>query len=319
MLEVIARRVAIAAPLLVLISLINFALISVAPGDPLVMIVAGESGSIPPAQLEDLRRNLGLDNPWPVRYLVWLRGIVTGNWGVSLLSSQPVTEIVLSALWPTLLLMSTAMLLALVIGVAAGVASALRHNTWFDYLVTVVAFAGVSVPSFFLALGALYLFYSRLGWFPAAGMRTAATPFALGDVLYHLVMPAFVLAASHMATYARYTRSALLDVLHEEYIVTARAKGLRQRVVVWRHGLRNALVPLVTVVGLQLPGLFGGSVFVETVFSWPGIGSLAVEATFRRDYPVMMAIILMASVMVVVANLITDIAYGLVDPRIRVR
>jgi peptide/nickel transport system permease protein len=321
MAAMIRRRLLLALPLLFLITLLDFALINLAPGDPLVMILGSgsDTGQLSPMQMQDLRHSLGLDKPWPIRYLLWVRGILSGNWGHSFMSFQPVTTRLMNALGPTILLMVTAMTMAMVVGIAVGVLSALKQYSLFDYAVTVMAFAGVSVPNFFLGLVALYVFYSRLGWLPAAGMRTAATAVSTSDVVRHLIMPAVVLAVSQMATYVRYARAAMLEVMCEDYITTARAKGLRESAVVMRHALRNALMPMVTIIGLQLPSLFGGSVFVETIYSWPGIGSLSVSATFNRDYPVIMAILLLTSVLVLGANLMTDIAYHAVDPRIRER
>jgi peptide/nickel transport system permease protein len=317
MAAMIRRRLLLAVPLLFIITLLNFALINLAPGDPLVMILGSETGYLSAEQMHDLRHSLGLDQPWPVRYVLWLRGIVTGQWGRSFMSFQPVTTLIANALGPTVLLMTTAMALALMIGVSVGILSALKQYSLFDYTMTVLAFAGVSIPNFFLGLVGLYVFYSLLGWLPASGMQTAATEMTIQDVAYHLIMPALVLAASHLATYVRYARTAMLDVLREEYITTARAKGLRESAVIARHAIRNALLPMVTILGLQLPSLFGGSVFIETIFSWPGIGSLAVKATFNRDYPVVMGILLISSLLVLAANLLTDIAYHWVDPRIR--
>src|SRR5262245_18191972 len=274
MLVMIRQRVILALPLLFLITLLDFALISLAPGDPLIMIMGSDTSRLSPAQMEDLRHALGLDQAWRIRYVLWLRGVLGGNWGRSLMSARPVGEILLGAIGPTVLLMTSALAFALVIGIFVGIVSALRRYSWLDYAATVGAFAGISVPNFFLALDALYFFYSRLGWFPAACMVEPAKPFEFSDVLWHLIMPAAVLAFSQMATYVRYARTAMLEVMIQDYITTARAKGLRERIVVTRHALRNSLLPLVSLIGLQLPGLFSGSVFIETVFSWPGIGSL---------------------------------------------
>ena len=259
----------------------------------------------------------GLRDSVPVRYLRWIGELAGGNFGTSFRTGQPVATMLGDALPNTLLLTMTAMTIALCLGIPLGIASALRERSLLDELVTLFTFVGTAIPSFFLAILAVSIFAVRLDWLPATGMRRFDQESGLLDLLYHLTLPALVLAFLATPLYARYTRAAVLDVMGEEYVRTARSKGLRELVVTRRHILPNALMPLVTIVGLSLPGLVGSSVLVEQVFAWPGMGQLSINSALFRDYPVFMATALTYAVAVLISSVLTDVAYGIINPRIR--
>lgn len=313
----VLRRLLVAIPVLLLVTFLDFVFINAAPGDVIIAMLDPSLGSVSLEDLEPLREKLGLDKPMPVRYLIWLGQIVRGNLGISYSTPVPVMDRIAQRLPNTLLLTSAALLIAVVFGTTVGILSALRQYSIMDYFSTVFAFIGVSIPNFFFGLLAIYVFAVRLDWLPAFGTHTIGADPSLGDKLVHVIMPASVLGLSLTATFMRYGRSALLEVLRQDYVTTARAKGLRERSVLFRHALRNSLLPLITVLGLRVPALFGGSVIVESIFTWPGIGQLTLDATLQRDYPQLMGILLIVAVIVVVANLLADVAYGFADPRIR--
>ena len=313
----ILRRLWTSIPVLFLITFITFLMINAAPGDPIDFMVDPEMGGSA-ANREALREALGLDKPLMVRYLIWLKEIAQGHLGYSGMTSMPVARVLSSRILPTVLLMTTAMAFSLLVGIPLGVIAALRQYTWVDNLITIFAFTWISIPGFFAALAALYVFALKLDIFPTFGMTTlTGSPNPLMDVLWHLVLPASVLGLEHLAAYVRYTRSSMLEVIRQDYVTTARAKGLPQRLVIMRHAFRTALLPILTIIGLQLPSLFGGAVLIETIFSWPGMGSLSVEAVSIRDYPTIMAFNLITALLVMGSNLITDISYHLADPRVR--
>ncbi len=313
----ILRRILIAIPVLFGVTILNFAFINLAPGDPIMAMIDPQSGPSG-AALESLREQLGLNQPAPVRYLIWLRELLTGNMGYSYIHVRPVGERIVERLGPTLLLTFSAMLISVAVGIPLGLLSALRKYTFTDYFLTVIGFLGLSVPNFFLAMGAIYLFSLQYRIFPAFGMvKLGSDLHPTIDMLYHLIMPATILGLANMASLMRFARTSLMEVLGMEYITTARAKGLREQAIVMGHAFRNALLPLITVLGLRLPGLFGGSVIIETIFAWPGIGQLAISAINERDYPQIMGLLLISAILVLVANLITDIIYAYADPRIR--
>lgn len=314
----ILRRLLISIPILFGITIIDFTFINLAPGDPIMAMVSAESGSAQGAvDAERLRRNLGLDKPVAVRYVTWLSEIARGNFGVSFSSKRPVLDRITERLGPTLLLTMTAMIISLLVGIPLGSIAALRQYSKLDYVLTVVAFTGISVPNFFLAMGAISIFTLQLRLLPAFGMSTVGEPFSVLDRLRYLAMPAFILGLSNMAAIMRYGRTSLLEVLNQDYIITARAKGLGEFFVLARHAFRNALLPLITILALRLPGLFSGSVIIETIYSWPGIGQLSIEAINQRDYPQIMGLLFVTAVLVLLANLIADIAYAYADPRVR--
>lgn len=311
----LTRRVTQTLPLLLGLTVVLFAVIQAAPGGPEGVIL--ESGRfVDPEVIEAYRRRLGVDQPLPVQYFRWLGSAVRGDLGISFATTRPVSEMILERLPATLELMAVSFLIAAIVAVALGVLSAVRQYSTLDYLSTGVSFLGIAMPVFWFAL-ILQLFFSvRLGWLPVAGTSTVGET-SLLDHLSHLVLPATVLSFRYIAGWSRYLRASLLGALRTDYVRTARAKGLREARVVGVHALRNALIPLVSIMALSLADLFSGAVITETIFAWPGIGRLFVQAMFARDYPVLMGVLLLGSVMVIVFNLLADLVYGLLDPRIR--
>jgi peptide/nickel transport system permease protein len=289
---------------------------SLAPGDPTAMYENPESGS--EQDLSAIREQLGVDQPIYVQYYKWLKLLVLdGNLGFSFQDGQPVMQKILDRVPATLLLMGTAMLIAVILAIPIGVYSAVRKYSVLDYLFTFNSFLGIAVPSFFIALMVILVFSLNLNWFPASGMRANFDEFVLTDRLYHLVLPSLTLAFGLIASMSRFMRSSMLEVIKQDFVRTARAKGLSEGKVIYKHALRNALIPIITILALQLPALFGGALFIEQLFAWPGMGRLSINAIFIRDYQVIMGTTMIAAVMVVISNLIADILYALVDPRIQ--
>jgi peptide/nickel transport system permease protein len=345
----IVRRLLIAIPVLVGITIISFFILAIAPGDPISGLVDPERlATMSQAQLAELRREFGLDGPMTVRYCRWVgvcnprgtgfgvfqsdrglpyfvpaplgggsSGILHGEFGYSIKSGRRIIEEVVPRLGPTLLLMSLSLFLAVSVGISFGVLSALRQYGRLDYFLTTTTLIMISTPTFVLGMIFLYVFAVSLRLLPAGGMFTLGTDFDLGDRLAHLVMPAVILGFANAAPLLRYVRAAMLEVLNSDYIRTARAKGLIGRTVVLRHGLRNALLPIITVVALLLPDMIGGAIITEQVFSWPGMGLLAVRSAQDRDPSLMMAIVLMVGTAVLMSNLLADVAYAIADPRVR--
>ncbi len=311
----IGRRLLQTIPLLFGISIVLFAVIQAAPGGPEASLL--ETGRfIDPEVIEAYRQRLGVDQPVPVQYVRWLATTLTGDLGVSFSTTRPVAEMIAERLPATLELMFSAFVLAALLAAALGVFSALRPYTVLDHAATGLSFLGIAMPVFWFALILQLVFAVRLGWLPVAGTETVGdTSFV--DHVKHLVLPTIVLSFRYVAGWSRYLRASLLGVLRADYIRTARAKGLPERTVVGVHGLRNALIPVVSVMALNLADLFSGAVITETVFAWPGIGRMFVQAMFARDYPLLMGILLLGSTMVVVFNLVADVVYGVLDPRIR--
>ena len=311
----VLRRLAAMIPLLLGITVVLFGVIQAAPGGPEGALLS--SGRlVDPAVLAAYRERLGVDRPVPVQYARWLAGAVQGDLGMSFSTARPVSEMIVERLPATLALMGSSFLLAAVLALAVGVLSALRQYSAWDHLATGLSFLGIAMPVFWLALILQLVFGVWLGWLPVAGTQTVGAS-SLADRLAHLVLPAVVLSFRYVAGWSRYLRSSLLEALHADYVRTARAKGLPERTVVATHALRNALGPVVSVMALDLAGLFSGAVITETVFAWPGIGRMFVQAMFSRDYPLLMGILLLGSVMVVLFNLVADVVYGLLDPRVR--
>lgn len=315
MIPYIGRRILQMVPLVFGISVVLFAVIQAAPGGPEGALL--ESGRfIDPAVIEAYRQRLGVDQPVPVQYVRWLTAAISGDLGISFSTTRPVSEMILERLPATLELMASAFLLAAVVAMFLGIFSAVRQYSLFDYFGTGLSFVGIAMPVFWFALILQLVFGVWLGWLPVAGTETVGAT-SLGDHLMHLVLPAAVLSFRYIAGWSRYLRSSLLGVLRADYVRTARAKGLPESAVVGVHAVRNALIPLVSIMALNLAALFSGAVITETVFAWPGIGRMFVQAMFQRDYPLLMGILMMGSVMVVVFNLVADIVYGILDPRIR--
>lgn len=316
MITYILRRLLISIPILLGITLIVFFVASKMPGDAVFAMISTET-----PQAEDLirlrRGQLGLDLPIYEQYFRWLGQLVQGHLGYSFQTGETVVDILAARIPATLQLMGTALLISIVIGVTMGVVSALKQYSKTDYTFTFLGFAGVSIPDFFLGMVLVYAFAIELHWFPTSGISTAGSAYSLIDNLRHLVLPALALGLVRMATFMRYTRTSVLEVMNNDYVRTARAKGLQEKLVITRHILRNALIPVVTVIGMTLPVLFGGSVIIEMIFQWPGIGLMFISAVTSRDSPVIMGYVLFSAVIVQVCNLLTDIAYSFLDPRIR--
>lgn len=312
----IQRRILVSIPLLFVITVIAFLLLQLAPGDPLNSYIPPDA-PLPPEQREALRRELGLDKPLVVRYFYWLWEALHGNLGVRAQNFEPVGSEIMHRLGPTLLLMGTALVIGIVLGVVLGVISAIKKYSVLDMFLTVMAFLGVSFPVYLAGLIGLYIFALRLGWLPSGGMSTPGANDGLLDLLKHLIMPSLIIAVNYIASTMRYTRSAMLEVLDQDYIRTARAKGLMNSVVIGRHALKNALMPVITIIGSYIPNLLGGAVFIESIYSWPGMGRLFLDGVEARDYPLIMGLILILAILILAVNLLTDIAYAMVDPRIR--
>jgi peptide/nickel transport system permease protein len=310
------RRLATLPPLLLGITIIGYILVNATPGDPVLMLMDPQQMDLSPEAVAARRVSLGLDQPMPVRYVIWLREAATGNLGYSFRTHLPVTNTLGEKMSATAQLLVAALIIAFVIAIPLGVLAAVRQGTWVDYLSNVLALFSVSIPTFFLALGMIYVFSLKLKVLPTAGMFTFGGGGPL-DYLAHLVMPAVVLGLFISADLMRYTRASVLDVLANDYLRTARAKGLTEGATLMRHALRNALLPVVTIVGIRIPQFLAGAVVIEVVFQWPGMGQWSLQAIQNRDYPVLMAVTLVSALIVVLINLATDIAYSWIDPRIR--
>lgn len=312
------RRIMISIPVLLGITVSMYIIVNLAPGDPVTALMNPEQmANMGPEWIESQKESLGLNKPLPVRYFLWLKETATGNLGFSSTDRMPVAEKIGERIWPTLKLMGVVIVMSLLVGVPLGVISALRQYSFIDYFLTVLGFLTVSIPSFFLALILIYLFSLKLDWLPATGMYTVGQVRSFSDSLSHIIIPALVLGLGQAAPIIRYTRASLLETIKQDYVTTARAKGLAEMRVVSRHALRNALIPIITVVALNVPSLVGGTVIIEQVFAWPGMGSLAIGAVQARDYNLLMGINLIAATMILMSNLLADAVYALVDPRIK--
>jgi peptide/nickel transport system permease protein len=321
----ILRRLLGAIPLLLGVATLIFFVMALAPGDPAAVFLGP---NVPPEVLEQLRRNFGLDQPIHIRYVRWLGSFVTGDFGYSLARNRPAAEVIAETLPNTLVLTGIALVLVFAIGVAAGTWQAVRQHSWSDKTLSVASLFFYSMPSFWLGLMLMLLFSLKAyewGWpiaLPPTGMTSVdyeflSRPAQIRDRIEHLILPVTTLTLVLAAGIARYTRGQMLEVIRQDYIRTARAKGLPERQVVLKHALRNSMLPVITLLGLYLPYLFSGAVFVEMIFSWPGMGRVIVDAIFQRDYPLVMATSFIFAVMVVLGNLVADVLYGIADPRIR--
>ncbi len=313
MLKYFLRKLLLALPVLLGITIIDFLIMNCA-GSPLDMMTGPRMTA---ATKASLAARLGLDRPLWQQYLSWLHEILHGNLGYAYKSNQPVLELIMSHLSPTLLLMGVSLIVGLALAVPLGVYSAVHRYEKQDYALVSLSFLTSSIPGFFLSMLLIYFFTVRLGWLPSGGMVTAGTGGGFLDRLRHLIMPVLVLSIPIAASNMRYIRSSVLEILETDYMRTATVKGIGHRLVIWRHGMRNALLPIVTVIGMQIPGLFGGAVIVEKIFNWPGLGLLTMDAVMTRNYPLIMGICLLSAVVVLLCNLLTDLIYGLVDPTIR--
>lgn len=312
----ILRRLLISIPILIAISFFIFSLLQVTPGDPVDSYLPPDA-PVSPELRERVREQMGLDRPFAVRYGYWLKETLQGNLGVRLIAKEPVSDAIGSRIGATLLLMGTSMAIGITVGVVFGIIAAVKQYSIFDGILTIFAFLGLSLPVYLAGLLGLYFFSLKVDWFPSGGFSTPGEPFSYTDRIHHLILPALIIAINYIASTMRYTRSAMLDVLGQDYVRTARSKGLREPRVIERHALRNALIPIVTIVGTYLPNLLGGAVFIESIFGWPGLGRLFLEGVGQRDYPLIMGLTMVLAVLILIANLLTDVVYAFVDPRIR--
>lgn len=316
MLKYLLRRVLISIPVLLMITIIIFTLMEIAPGDivdyfrPPDLVMTEEAA-------QALREKFGLDQPPAVRYVQWLGSVLQGDLGFRFTDGEAVSTVIGRRLGASLLLMGSALAIGILVGVPLGVFIGQKQYSFWDLSLTGVSFLGISTPAFITGLIALLIFSVKLGWFPAGGMRPVTSEPTVWTTIRHLALPSLVLSLSFIATFMRYTRFSMLEVVRMDYVNTARAKGLSNRFVTWRHIVPNAILPVITVIGLSIPALVVGAVFTETVFSWPGMGSLYLEAVRGRDIPLLMGMTLVIAIFVLGANILTDLAYAVVDPRIR--
>lgn len=312
----ILRRVLQAIPIMILLSVFLFGVVRLMPGGPLAQ--AERNPNVTPEQLAAMRVRLGLDQPLPVQYVKWIKAFVLeGDWGYSIKFRRPVAEMIWERVPATLILVGAGFLVMLIFAIPIGVYSAIKPYSLFDNIITTFSFAGQSVPVYWLGLVLILIFYLNVQIFPAGGMYTIGKEGDPLDLLWHLVLPIAAMSFGWIAWYSRFLRSSMRDTLNEDYIRTARAKGLSLRTVHFRHALRNALLPLVTLIALDLPTVFGGAVFIETIFAWPGMGRLFWDAAKGRDYPILLAVMMIYAALTLLFNLIADIVYGFLDPRIR--
>jgi peptide/nickel transport system permease protein len=311
-LRYLVRRLLLLIPTLFLASLFIFGIITLAPGDPVRMMLGSEAT---PDQVAGERERLGLDKPLPYRYVVWITDVAHLNLGRSLINSRPVVGLVASAVPNTLRLALTAAVVAILLGFSSGIFAALRANRPLDFVITSIASLGLAVPSFFFGIMLIYLFAVALHWLPPSGIGDDRAPFLAN--LRYLILPVATIALGNLSVLSRFVRSSMLDVLGADYVLTARAKGLGQRVVVTRHALKNALLPVVTVLGIQFGKLLGGAVITESVFSYPGLGRLVIMSIQNRDYPVVQATLMLVVVIFLLTNIVVDLSYAYLDPRVR--
>lgn len=315
------RRIFQALPVLIGITIITFTFMELAPGDAVSGLLIGMEGSAGTIDTEALRARYGLDQPAPVRYFRWLGELVQGNFGNRVLNGKPVIGEIALRLPATVQLMVVAVILSVLIGMPLGIFTALRQYSMADYALTGFVFMGISIPSFFAAIAGVYIFAVKLGWFPTSGYSTPGQDFTavqrVLDMAHHMALPALVLAVESSASIMRYTRASMLDVIRQDYITTARSKGLSPMVITIRHALRNALLPVITIIGLRLPSLFGGAIVIEGIFNWPGMGRLYLDGVTTRDVPLIMGMVLISAVVIVISNLITDLTYAVADPRVK--
>ncbi|MGE5673160.1 MAG: ABC transporter permease [Mycobacterium leprae] len=310
----IVRRLLQVIPIMLGVSVILFFIVHSTPGTPFAYLLGPK---VDPSIKQKLMEQMGFNDPLPMQYIRWFKETITGHLGFSIRSGIPVSTLIHQRLGNTLILTSGAFVISLLLAIPIGVLSATKQYSFVDYAVTSFSFMGISLPSFFAALLAIYLFAVKWHIFPMNGITTPGEDFSIGDMLYHLILPCITLALRDIASYSRFCRSSMLEVMRQDYVRTARSKGLAERVVVYKHALRNGLIPVITLIGFSLPGLFGGAIIFETLFTWPGMGLLSFSAVNDRDYPVLMATNLLFAILVIIGNLVADILYAVVDPRIR--
>jgi len=318
----VIRRVLQAIPVVIGVVVLNFTLLHLAPGDPAIVLV-GEAGGATEEVLNEVRKEFGLDKSLLEQLWIYLKKITKGNLGFSYFQGKPVLELILEKMPATILLILTAILLAVILGVLAGVISAKKPASVGSSFITIFSLFGFSMPVFWLGIMFILAFSLYIPLLPGHGILTVGLVgdwwFIAKDILSHLVLPAFTLAFIYIAQYSRLSRASMLEVIGSDYVRTARAKGLPERAVIYKHALRNAILPILTIFGIQIGHLLAGAVLVETVFTWPGMGRLMFDGILRRDYPLIMGILIFSSILVIIANLLTDLLYGFVDPRIRRR
>ncbi|MCK6452317.1 MAG: ABC transporter permease [Alphaproteobacteria bacterium] len=315
MLHYVLRRMLHAVPLMIGVSIVGFGLMHLAPGGPLAVYTLNPT--ITAQDIERIKVVFGLDQPVYVQYVKWAIGMFTGSWGYTFFGGRPVLVVILERVPATLLLMGSALSIAVVVGMFVGILGAVRRYSVFDYLATTGAMFALSFPTFWFGLMAIYVFALQLRWLPSGGMYELGAEGEILDLLRHLTLPTMVLALVIVATWSRYTRSSFLEVIHQDYIRTARAKGLRAPAILFRHAFPNAVKPLIALLGVQLPFLFSGALVTETIFGWPGMGRLFVDALTMKEYPVLMGMMMFTAFFVIFSNLIADVAIALIDPRIR--
>ncbi len=308
------RRLLSAIPVMFIITFATFVLMQMLPGGPLAAYE--NNPEISQDDIQRLRHEMGLDRPIPIQYWAWLKNFVRGDWGYSFATKRPVLQEIWDRLPNTLYLTGLSLILALIIAIPAGIISATRQYSIFDHITTTLTYVGRSMPVYYSGLLLIIIFSIWLRWFPSGGMHTLGKEFSIIDSLRHLFLPVLSLSTLIAAKYVRFLRTSMLEVIHQDYIRTAAAKGLHNRVIIYKHAFRNAAIPLVTVVAIDLPVLFAGALFTETVYSWPGMGRLFVDSATRFDYSVVMGIVAAIAFLVVLSNLIADVIYGILDPRI---
>jgi peptide/nickel transport system permease protein len=310
----IIKRLLQAIPLLIGVSIIAFSIMHLAPGGPLSVYTLNPS--ITAQDIDKIKVILGLDQPIHIQYVKWAGGMFTGNWGTTFFGGRPVFDVIVERIPATFLLMGSAMSIAIIVGMCTGILGAFKRYSIFDYLATTGAMVALSFPTFWFGLMAIYIFSLKLGWFPSGGMFTLGGDEDVLDLLRHLVLPTAVLALVLVAQWSRYTRSSFLEVIHQDYIRTARSKGIKGSKILLRHALPNAIAPLIALAGVQLPWLFSGALVAETIFGWPGMGRLFVDSLTMKEYPVLMGMVMFTAIAVIFGNLIADLINAVLDPRI---
>lgn len=300
--------------LLIIVSIIGFTILNMIPGGPLSQYALDPGMSA--ADLERLKEQLGLNRPLPIQYLDWAWRMVQGDWGTSYRDTQPVTAVIGRHIFATLILMGSSTAISIALGTWIGIRGATHRYSIFDYTATVGAMVALSIPTFWFGLVSIYIFSLKLGWLPAGNMYTIGDETVLG-YLQHLILPSLVLSLVHVAVWSRYMRTATLDVINQDFVKTARAKGVPEKRVLMKHVVGNALLPMITLAGMQLPQLLGGALVTETVFTWPGMGRLFLDSLGYSDYPVVMGLLMLSAILTLLGNLIADIVVSMVDPRIR--
>jgi len=288
-----------------------------APGGPLAVYTLNPT--ITAQDIERIKQIFGLDQPLHIQYLKWAYGIFTGNWGYTFFGGRPVLDVILERFPATLLLMGSGMSLAIILGMLIGILGAVRRYSIFDYLATSGAMVALSFPTFWFGLMTIFVFSLKLGWLPSGGMFTLGGEEDIMDLLRHLILPTVVLALVLVAQWSRYSRSSFLEVIHQDYIRTAKSKGLSAGRILFRHAFPNAVAPLIALAGIQLPWLFSGALVTETIFGWPGMGRLFVDALTMKEYPVLMGMVMITAIFVIIGNLLADVINALIDPRIRLQ